>query len=40
MNISEKSLLKVDSGLVRHSTTEIKVETPRIILSYGFAIKK
>ena len=38
--LEEKCLLKVDSGLVRHSTTEIKGETPRIILSYGFAIKK
>lgn len=38
--LEEKCLLKSDSGIVRHSTTEIQGETPRIILSYGFAIKK
>jgi hypothetical protein len=40
LSLEEKCLLKVDSGLVKHSTTEIKGEKPRIILSYGFAIKK
>jgi hypothetical protein len=40
LSLEEKCLLKVDSGIVKHSTTEIKGEKPRIILSYGFAIKK
>jgi len=38
--LEEKCLLKVDSGIVNHSTTQIQGEQPRIILSYGFAIKK
>jgi hypothetical protein len=38
--LEEKCLLKVDSGIVSHSTTQIQGEQPRIILSYGFAIKK
>jgi hypothetical protein len=40
LNVLEKCLLKVESGLIPHSTTEIIGEIPRIILSYGFAIKK
>lgn len=40
LNVPEKSLLRVDSGLIPHSTTIIEGDTPRIILSYGFAIKK
>lgn len=40
LNLSERCLLRVDSGLIPHSTTIIEGETPRIILSYGFAIKK
>jgi hypothetical protein len=40
INITEKSLLRVDSGLIPHSTTKIQGYIPRIILSYGFAIKK
>jgi hypothetical protein len=40
INVTEKSLLRVDSGLIPHSTTIIEGSTPRIILSYGFAIKK
>jgi hypothetical protein len=38
--LEEKCLLKSDSGIIKHSTTQIQGETPRIILSYGFAIKK
>jgi hypothetical protein len=40
LNVVEKCLLKVESGLIKHSTTVINGEIPRIILSYGFAIKK
>jgi len=40
LHLSEKCLLKVDSGLIPHSTTIIEGNTPRIILSYGFAFKK
>ena len=40
LNIHERCLLKVDAGLILHSTTTVEGETPRIILSYGFAIKK
>jgi hypothetical protein len=40
LNVVEKCLLRVESGLVKHSTTIIEGEKPRIILSYGFAIKK
>jgi hypothetical protein len=40
LNVPEKSLLRVDSGLIPHSTTKIEGDTPRIILSYGFAFKK
>jgi len=40
INVTEKSLLRVDSGLIPHSTTIIEGDEPRIILSYGFAIKK
>ena len=40
LNVVERCLLKVESGLIKHSTTVINGEIPRIILSYGFAIKK
>lgn len=40
LDVPEKCLLKVDSGLIPHSTTIIEGNTPRIILSYGFAFKK
>lgn len=40
LNIPEKSLLRVDSGIIPHSTTAIEGDTPRIILSYGFIRKK
>ena len=40
LNVVEKCLLKVESGLIKHSTTIIDGQIPRIILSYGFAIKK
>lgn len=40
LHLEEKCLLKVDSGIVNHSTTTIQGQIPRIILSYGFAIKK
>jgi hypothetical protein len=40
LHVSEKCLLKVDSGLIPHSTTIIEGNIPRIILSYGFAFKK
>jgi hypothetical protein len=40
LELEEKCLLKVDSGIITHSTTVIQGETPRIILSYGFAIKR
>lgn len=38
--LPEKCLLRVESGLIPHSTTIIDGNTPRIILSYGFAFKK
>lgn len=40
INVPERGLLRVDSGLIPHSTTIIEGDTPRIILSYGFAFKK
>jgi hypothetical protein len=40
LNVVEKCLLRLESGLIRHSTTVINGEIPRIMLSYGFAIKK
>lgn len=38
LNVSERTLLKVESGLISHSTTQVEGEVPRIILSYGFAV--
>ena len=38
LNITERSMLKVDAGLVIHGTTQIVGELPRIMLSYGFSI--
>jgi hypothetical protein len=40
LEVQERCLLKVDSGLITHSTNIIEGNTPRVILSYGFAIKK
>lgn len=40
LQIKERCLLRVDAGLIPHSTTLNEGETPRIILSYGFVIKK
>ena len=40
LDLPEKSLLRVDAGLIPHSTTIIQGNKPRIILSYGFAFKK
>ena len=40
LNVSEKCLLRVDSGLISHSTTKVDGDIPRIILSYGFAFKR
>lgn len=38
LNVTERTLLKVESGLISHSTTQVEGEVPRIILSYGFAV--
>ena len=38
INITERTLLKVESGLIPHSTTQVEGQIPRIILSYGFAV--
>lgn len=40
LDLKERCLLKVDSGLIPHGTTKIEGEKPRILLSYGFAVKK
>lgn len=40
LNIPEKCLVRVESGLIPHSTTVIEGDIPRIILSFGFAIEK
>jgi hypothetical protein len=40
INVKERCVLKVDAGLIPHSTTIINGETPRIMLSYGFNIKR
>ena len=40
LNIDERSMLKVDAGLISHSTTQIEGKIPRILLSYGFNILK
>jgi hypothetical protein len=38
LNITERTLLRVESGLIPHSTTQVEGKIPRIILSYGFAV--
>lgn len=38
INITERTLLKVESGVIPHSTTQVEGKIPRIILSYGFAV--
>jgi hypothetical protein len=38
INITERTLLKVESGVIPHSTTRVEGQIPRIILSYGFAV--
>ena len=38
LNVIERTLLKVESGLISHSTTQVEGNNPRIILSYGFAV--
>jgi hypothetical protein len=40
LEVEERSLLKVDSGLITHSTNIIEGNIPRVIISYGFAVKK
>ena len=40
INVTEKCLLRSESGVIPHSTTVIQGDIPRIILSYGFAFKK
>lgn len=40
LNIPERCLIRVESGLIPHSTTVIEGDIPRIILSFGFAIEK
>jgi len=40
IELKERCLLKVDAGLISHSTTKINGEIPRIMLSYGFNIKR
>jgi hypothetical protein len=38
LNVTERTLLKVESGVISHSTTQVEGNIPRIILSYGFAV--
>jgi hypothetical protein len=38
INITERTLLRVESGVIPHSTTQVEGQIPRIILSYGFAV--
>jgi hypothetical protein len=38
LNVDERTLLMVESGVIPHSTTQVEGEVPRIILSYGFAV--
>jgi len=40
IDVKERCVLRVDAGLIPHSTTQINGERPRIMLSYGFNIKK
>ena len=40
IDVKERCMLRVDAGLVSHSTTQINGDIPRIMLSYGFNIKK
>lgn len=40
VSIKERCVLRVDAGLIRHSTTKINGVTPRIMLSYGFNVKR
>lgn len=40
LKITERSMLKVDAGLIIHGTTPVVGEKPRIILSYGFKLIK
>jgi hypothetical protein len=39
IEVKERCVLKVDGGLIPHSTTPIVGEVPRILLSYGFNVK-
>jgi hypothetical protein len=38
--LKEKSIVCIDAGIIHHSTTVVTGETPRILLSFGYAIKK
>lgn len=40
LKLKEKSIICVDAGIVHHSTTVVVGNTPRILLSFGYAIKK
>jgi hypothetical protein len=40
LEIKERCILRVDAGLVPHSTIPNEGDNPRIMLSYGFHIKK
>ena len=40
IEITERALLRVDAGLISHSTTTVEGEIPRIMISYGVSIKK
>jgi hypothetical protein len=40
LEIKERCILRVDAGLVPHSTIPNEGDNPRIMLSYGFHIKR
>ena len=40
LKLKEKSIINIEAGIVPHSTTVVTGENPRILLSFGYAIKK
>lgn len=40
LKIKERSLIVIEAGLVSHGTTTVVGKTPRIMLSFSYAIKK
>ena len=40
LKIKEKSLIILEAGLVNHGTTTVVGKTPRIMLSFSYAVKK